>query len=239
MAAGKGKGTKLTKAVAKEKKGAVRAEKGKEKKGKDFSSEDEVDELEKEVQEEEEDEGEEESESEEEDRSHRTPETVKRKRQSIEENEAEVRRLEAIEADILKKKLRLQQAVNQHTVRIKNHVPVVVSQEDVDEYGSVESAVHGRVVEAEKVCNRDELNRIRLIEFNSIGFDLISLNRICLSTGPAGTSAAPITDAKGPDMHRPVAAVKVRGQLQEGWWPCSSDGDDHCPGQARQLGGPR
>ena len=77
MAAGKGKGMKLTKGVAKEKKGAVRAEKGKEKKGKDFSSEDEVDELEKEVQEEAEDEGEEESESEEEDRSHRTPETVK------------------------------------------------------------------------------------------------------------------------------------------------------------------
>ena len=127
-------------------------------------------------------------------------------------------------------------------VRIKNHVPVVVTQEDVDEYGSVESDVNGRVVEAEKVCN--EFNRIRLIEFNAIGFDLIefnsiSFNRICLWTGPAGTSAAPITDAKGPDMHRPVAAVKVRGQLQEGWWPCSSDGDDHCPGQARQLGGPR
>ena len=71
----------------------------------------------------------------------------------------------------------------------------------------------------EKVCN--ELNRIHLIEFNAIGFDLIefnsiSFNRICLWTGPAGTSAAPITDAgkrpkfaKGPDMHRPVAAVKV------------------------------
>ena len=133
MAAGKGKGMKLTKGAAKEKKGA---EKGKEKKGKDFSSEDEVHELEKEVVEEEEDEGEEESESEEEDRSHRTPETVKRNLQSIEENEAEVLRLEAI--DILRKKLRLQQGVNQHTVervvRIKNHVPVVVTQEDVDEY---------------------------------------------------------------------------------------------------------
>ena len=74
---------KLTKDAAKEKKGA---ERGKEKKGKDFSSGDEVDELEKEVDEEEEDEGVEESESEEEDRSHRTPETVKRKLQSIEEN---------------------------------------------------------------------------------------------------------------------------------------------------------
>ena len=40
MAVGKGKGMKLTKGVAKEKKGAVRAEKGKEKKGKDFSSDD-------------------------------------------------------------------------------------------------------------------------------------------------------------------------------------------------------
>ena len=60
MAAVTGKGIKLTKGVAKEKKGAVRAEKGKETKGKDFSSEDEVDELEKEVQEEEEDEGEDE-----------------------------------------------------------------------------------------------------------------------------------------------------------------------------------
>ena len=121
------------------------AKKGKGKKGKDFSSEDEeVDELEKEVEEEEEDEGAEENESEEEDR---TPETVKRKRQSIEENEAEVRRLEAIEADIMRKKLRLQQAVNRQTaekvVRIKNHVPVVVTQEDVDEYGSVESAMQG------------------------------------------------------------------------------------------------
>ena len=114
-------------------------------------------------------------------------------------------------------------------LHIKNHVPVVVTQEDVDEYGSVESAVNGRVVEAEKVCN--ELNRIRLIEFNAIGFDLIEFNsisfhRIRLWTGPAGTSAAPITDAKGSDMHRPVAAVKVRGRLQEGWWPCCSDGDD-------------
>ena len=52
-------------------------------------------------------------------------------------------------------------------VRIKNHVPVVVIQKDVDEYGSVESAVNGKVVEAEKVCN--ESNRIRLIEFNAIG----------------------------------------------------------------------
>ena len=71
---------------------------------------------------------------------------------------------------------------------------MVVTQEDVDEYGSVKSAVNGRVVEAEKVCN--ELNRIRLIEFNAIGFDLIefnstSFNRIWLWTGPAGTSAAP------------------------------------------------
>ena len=114
-------------------------------------------------------------------------------------------------------------------LRIKNHVPVVVTQEDVDKYGSVESAVNGRVVEAEKVCN--ELNRISLIEFYAIGFDLIefnsiSFNRICLWTEPAGTSAAPITDAKGSDMHCPVAAVKVRGRLQEGWWPCCSDGDD-------------
>ena len=61
-------------------------------------------------------------------------------------------------------------------LRIKNHVPVVVTQEDVDKYGSVESAVNGRVVEAEKVCN--ELNRISLIEFNAIGFDLMSFNVI-------------------------------------------------------------
>ena len=58
-------------------------------------------------------------------------------------------------------------------VRIKNHVPVVVTQDDVDDYGSVKSAVNGWVVEltveAEKVCN--EFNRIRLIEFNAIGFD--------------------------------------------------------------------
>ena len=60
-------------------------------------------------------------------------------------------------------------------VLIKNHVPVVVTQEDVDEYGSVESAVNGRV-EAEKVCN--EFKRIRLIEFNAIGFDLIEFNSI-------------------------------------------------------------
>ena len=61
-------------------------------------------------------------------------------------------------------------------VRIKNHVPVVVTQEDVDEYGSVKSAVNGRVVEAEKVCN--EFKRIRLIEFYAIGFDLIEFNSI-------------------------------------------------------------
>ena len=61
-------------------------------------------------------------------------------------------------------------------VRIKNHFPVVVTQEDVDEYGFVESTVNGRVVKAEKVCN--ELNRIRLTEFNAIGFDLIEFNSI-------------------------------------------------------------
>ena len=61
-------------------------------------------------------------------------------------------------------------------MRIKNLVPVVVTQEDVDEYGSVESAVNGRVVEEEKVCN--ELNSIRLIEFNAIGIDLIEFNSI-------------------------------------------------------------
>ena len=97
-------------------------------------------------------------------------------------------------------------------LRIKNYVPVVVTQEDVDEYGSVESAVNGRLVKAEKVCN--ELNRIRLIEFNAIGFDLIEFNSISF----------------------PVAAVKVLGQLQEGWWPCCSDADEYCPSQARQLG---
>ena len=53
---------------------------------------------------------------------------------------------------------------------------MVVTQEDVDEYGSVESAVNGRVMEAEKVCN--ELNRICLIEFNAIGIDLIEFNSI-------------------------------------------------------------
>ena len=61
-------------------------------------------------------------------------------------------------------------------MRIKNHVPVVVTQEVVHEYGSVESAVNGRVVEAEKVCN--ELNRIRLIEFNAIGIDSVEFNSI-------------------------------------------------------------
>ena len=52
---------------------------------------------------------------------------------------------------------------------------LVVTQEGVDEYESVGSAVNGRVVE-EKVCN--ELKRIRLIEFNAIGFDFIELNPI-------------------------------------------------------------
>ena len=61
-------------------------------------------------------------------------------------------------------------------VLIKNHVPVVVTQEDVDEYGSVESAVNGRVVEEEKVCN--ELNRICVVEVHAIGFDLIEFNSI-------------------------------------------------------------
>ena len=61
-------------------------------------------------------------------------------------------------------------------VRIKNHVPVVVTQEDVDEYESVKSTMNGRVVEAQKVCN--ELNRIHLIEFNAIGFDLIEFKSI-------------------------------------------------------------
>ena len=61
-------------------------------------------------------------------------------------------------------------------VRIKNHFPVVVTQDDVDKYGSLKSAVNGRVVEAEKVCN--EFNRMHLIEFNAIGFDLIEFNSI-------------------------------------------------------------
>ena len=64
-------------------------------------------------------------------------------------------------------------------MHIKNHVPVVVTQDDVDEYGSVKSAVNGRVVEEEKVCN--ELNRISLIEFNAIGFDSIEFNSISFS----------------------------------------------------------
>ena len=58
-------------------------------------------------------------------------------------------------------------------VHIKNHVPVVVTQEDVDEYGSVESAINGRVVEADKVCNE-----LKQIELNAIGFDLIEFNSI-------------------------------------------------------------
>ena len=105
-------------------------------------------------------------------------------------------------------------------VHIKNHVPVVVTQEVVDEYGSVESAVKGRVVEEEKVCN--ELNRISLIEFNAIGFDSIELIQSHL--------------VELISISFPVAFVKVWGQLQEEWWPYCSDSDDHCPGQARQLG---
>ena len=38
-------------------------------------------------------------------------------------------------------------------MHIKNHVPVVVTQEVVDEYGLVESAVNGRVVEARFATN--------------------------------------------------------------------------------------
>ena len=34
-------------------------------------------------------------------------------------------------------------------MQIKTHVPVVVTQEDVDEYGSVESALNVGVVEVE------------------------------------------------------------------------------------------
>lgn len=42
-------------------------------------------------------------------------------------------------------------ARSRHLVWIKDHVPVVVTEEDVEEHGSVESAVHARIVDAEKV----------------------------------------------------------------------------------------
>ena len=54
-------------------------------------------------------------------------------------------------------------------------------------------------------------------------------------TGPAGTSASPYYDTKSPKQYRPVAAVKVRCRIQEGWWPECREGNDHCPHQARWL----
>ena len=81
---------------------------------------------------------------------------VHRKRKTIEEEDAEVRRLEAIAVKLREQKLRLQEEVVQHTVgkwvRIKDHMPVVVTQEDVEEYGSLESALHGRTVHEKMVC---------------------------------------------------------------------------------------
>ena len=82
-------------------------------------------------------------------------------------------------------------------VRIKNHAPVVVTQKDADEYGSVESAVNGRLVEAEKVCN--ELNRIRLIEFNAIGFDFIEFNSISINQICTPRTGAKEESARGSD----------------------------------------
>ena len=78
-------------------------------------------------------------------------------RKTIEEEDAEVRRLEAVAAELRKQRLTLQEEVVQSTagilVRIKNHVPFVVTQQDVEEYGCLESAMHEKTVEAEKVCN--------------------------------------------------------------------------------------
>ena len=48
-------------------------------------------------------------------------------------------------------------------------------------------------------------NRIRLFEFNAIGFDLIEFNSISFNQIFS--------------ISFPVASVKVLDQLQEGWWP--------------------
>ena len=83
-------------------------------------------------------------------------------RKTIEQEEdaddkPDVRRLEAVAAELRKQRLTLQEEVVQSTagklVRIKNHVPFVVTQQDVEEYGCLESAMHEKTVEAEKVCN--------------------------------------------------------------------------------------
>ena len=83
---------------------------------------------------------------------------VAKQRKIVEEEDAEVRRLEAEAVRLRKQKLALQEEVVQHTagqmVRIKNHVPFVVTQKDVEDYdGSFESALHAKTVDAEKVCS--------------------------------------------------------------------------------------
>ena len=83
---------------------------------------------------------------------------VAKQRKIVEDEDAEVRRLEAEAVRLRKQKLALQEEVVQHTagrmVRIKDHVPFVVTQQDVEEYdGSFESALHAKTVDAEKVCS--------------------------------------------------------------------------------------
>jgi len=83
---------------------------------------------------------------------------VAKQRKIVEDEDAEVRRLEAEAVRLRKQKLALQEEVVQHTagqmVRIKNHVPFVVTQKDVEDYdGSFESALHAKTVDAEKVCS--------------------------------------------------------------------------------------
>ena len=65
-------------------------------------------------------------------------------RKLIEDEDAAVKRLQAEAARLRKQRLQLQEEVVEHTagklVRIKNHLPFVVTEKDVDEYGDLESA---------------------------------------------------------------------------------------------------
>ena len=48
-------------------------------------------------------------------------------------------------------------------VSIDNHVPFIVTQEDVKEYGCLESAVYVKTVEAELVCNETVCIKLKIV----------------------------------------------------------------------------
>jgi len=151
---------------------------------------------------------------------------------AIESEKSRLQSAEALLENTLQKRKRAEDSAVGLTagkmVRIKNGGPVAVTEDDIEEYGCLESAVHGIRVENDPVSKHDPVSKC--VELHCTP----ATNCVRLWTGPSAYFRRPDDCAGPPNLPCSVADLKVWGSIQEGRFPGSSARHDHRPYRARQ-----